>query len=281
MVLHISHNDLDGVGCGVIVKAAYPSIKTVYLGYDELEPALKNIPSGCNMLIITDLAPSEAVVERIAGERELLLIDHHASSESLKKYPFTVHEIGKCAALLTYERLMSMGFELSMYEDFVRCINDFDIWLLKRADSLRMSLLFILMGISRFEKRFLTEPYHGFKAEEEMLITLEEERRNSYITRAVKCAEYFTDNQQRKFAVIFSEMYSSELGNSIISQGLADYVLLINAQRKTVSLRSAKDVDVGEIAVRHGDGGHKNAAGFPLASDLNMPKILAQLGLIK
>ncbi len=281
MTLHISHNDLDGIGCGILVKAAYPSVKTIYSGYDELQSRLEGIPSDCSMVIITDVAPSEADVERMAGERELLLIDHHASSESLKKYPFVVHEIGKCATLLTYDKLTSMGFDLSAYENFVNCVNDFDLWMLKRSDSLRMNLLFILLGISRFEKRFLAEPYRGFKPEEEMLISLEEERRNNYITRAIKHAEYFTDKQQRTFAVLFSEMYSSELGNSIITQGLADYTILINAQRKTVSLRSSKDIDVSEIAVRQGGGGHKNAAGFNLHSDLDLPEILIQLGLIK
>ncbi|MDR0453320.1 MAG: phosphoesterase [Deferribacteraceae bacterium] len=280
MILHISHNDLDGVGCGILVKAAYPSVKTIYRGYDELGNMLDSIHSGYDMVIVTDLSPSEAILESIAGECELLLIDHHISSETLNKYPFVIHENGKSATLLTYEKLTSIGFDLSAYEDFVCCVNDFDLWKLKRDDSLRMNLLFILTGISRFEKRFLTEPYCGFKAEEEMLIALEEERRNNYIERALKYAEYFTDKDQRKLAVLFSEMYTSELGNSIISRGLADYVILINVQRKSVSLRSAKDTDISEIAARHGGGGHKNAAGFPFISGFNVMEFLIQLELM-
>lgn len=280
MIIHISHNDLDGVGCGILIKKAFPSVHTVYLGYDELEPTLKGLPSEYNTVIISDVTPSDAIVAQLAGERELTIIDHHISSQGLTRYPFVTHSIGKSATLLTYEKLTADGDDLSAYEDFVRCVDDFDLWTLKRTDSLRMNLLFTLYGLPRFEKRFLAEPYNGFRPEEELIISLEEERRDSYITRAMKNLHHFTDKRGLGCAVVFAEMYTSELGNEIIAQGLADYVLLINAQWAKASLRSRKEVDISGIAEANGGGGHKNAAGFAMRADFDLTAILKNVGII-
>lgn len=278
--LHISHNDLDGVGCGILVKAALTSVDTVYVSYDNIETTLEELAPGYSSIIITDLAPSRPAIERLVAETELLLIDHHKSSEDLKKYPFVVHSIDKCATSLTYDKLSSMGHDIKRYENFADCVNDFDLWLLKRDDSLRLNMLLTLYGMGRFEKRFLSEPYTSFKPEEAMLVELEEERRRVYIENSAKNIIEFTDNQNRKAAVLFAESYTSELGNYILVNTNLDYVLIIHAQRKRASLRSRKDVDISGIAVSNGGGGHKNAAGFSIDNDFNVQNILKDVGII-
>ena len=280
MIFHISHNDLDGVGCGILVKAAFPSVKTVYIGYDELNSVLDNIPPEAESIIVTDLSPSESWAERMAGERELLIIDHHITSEPLKKYPFTYHSIAKCATLLTWDKLTEDGAVLSDYKDFADCINDYDLWLMRRTDSLRMNTLFTLMGLKRVEKRFLSQPYAGFTQEEELIITLEEERRNAYIDRAFKNTSYITDKKGRRVAVVFAEQYSSELGNHILTVSDAEYVVLIDAQRKKVSLRSIREVDISPIAQTLGGGGHKNAAGFQFRQVEDLAEMLSTWDII-
>ncbi|MDR2884751.1 MAG: phosphoesterase [Deferribacteraceae bacterium] len=281
MTLHITHNDLDGIGCGILVKACIPSVHTVYSNYDELESLLEQVSPKYSTIIITDIAPSEAIIQQIAGERELMLIDHHVSSEPLKRYHFVTHAIGKCATKLTYEKFTELGHDLSRYENFVDCVNDFDLWLLKRDDSLKMNLIFNTLGIVRFEKRFFNEPYTEFRPEESLIIELEEEERDRYITRAAKNVQIFADTRQRQFAVVFAEMYASELGNHIVSQMMVDYAVIINSQRKKISLRSSKDTDISEIAIAQGGGGHKNAAGFSTTFDFGLAEFLNNIELIR
>jgi oligoribonuclease NrnB/cAMP/cGMP phosphodiesterase (DHH superfamily) len=281
MTIHITHNDLDGVACAILVKAALKSpIHTIYTDYDHLDDIIENGLAGYDSVIITDIAPSESQLERIAGEKELLLIDHHKSSEHLVKHPFVLHSNEKSATLLSYEKLSSMGHDLSAHEDFALCVNDFDLWQLKRSDSLRMNMLLTLYGLERFEKRFLAEPYLSFKREEVLLIDLEQERRQAYIQNAFKNIRRFTDLEGQKFATVFAESNTSELGNYIIVNADVDYVLIINAQKGSASLRSRKEVDISHIAVRNGGGGHKNAAGFPLKVDFGLDKILKKMGLL-
>lgn len=280
MTLHISHNDLDGIGCAIIVKACIPSVETVYINNNELEPLLNEVSGDYDTIIITDLAPSQKTVERLLGECEIMIIDHHVSSINLKEYSFVSHDINKCATLLTYEKFISDGYDVKRYENFVDCVNDYDLWLLKREDSLQMNMLLTLTGIAKFESRFYNTPYEGFTADEKLIIDIEEKRRTSYVEKSAASASYYTDNAGLTAAVIFSEMYSSELGNYVIAEGRADYVLLINAQRRQVSVRSRKEVDISKLAMANGGGGHKNAAGFPAGTDFNISELLKSWGVI-
>lgn len=280
--LHISHNDLDGLGCGVLIKKFMPgNIKTAYLGYDDIDRYIEENYHYYDKIIITDVSPQYGTVEMLAGEKDVLIIDHHASSDALKDFHFTHHDITKCATMLTYEYLLQKGFKAEEYEEFARCINDVDMWFLKREDSLKMSVLFNLMGITRMEERFLSTPYTTFTDTEKLMITLEEERRDNYIKKAMRNIETIKDKDGLTVTVVFAESYASELGNYIISEDISDYVMLINAQSKKVSLRSRKDVDIRHIAERNGGGGHKNAAAFSIKNEtFNIDNLLKNAGVI-
>lgn len=280
--LHISHNDLDGLGCGVLIKKfMHGNIKTVYLGYDDIDQYIEDKYHYYDRIIITDVSPQYGTVEMLAGEKDVLIIDHHASSDSLKDFHFTHHDITKCATMLTYEYLLQEGFKAEEYEEFARCINDIDMWFLKREDSLKMSVLFNLMGITRMEERFLSTPYTTFTDTEKLLITLEEERRDNYIKKAMRNIETIKDKEGLTFTVVFAESYASELGNYIISEDISDYVILVNAQSKKISLRSRKDIDIRHIAERNGGGGHKNAAAFSIKKEtFDIDNLLKNAGVI-
>jgi len=277
--LHISHNDLDGVGCGVLIKKFLPGkTDTCYLSYNEIDHVLEEETDKYTDIIITDISPSYSSVAKLISEKNIVIIDHHISSEKLKEFPNVYHDIGSCATLLTYNYLKSNGYDVDKYHEFALVINDIDIWLLKRPDSLQMGVLFNMLGISRFEKRFLDNPYSGFNQTEMIIIELEAERRDQYIQKSMKNVAYYKDDIGRKIGIVFAESYASELGNQIIIEQAVDYVVLINGQSKKVSLRSAKDIDISVIAQQYGGGGHKNAAGFPLKiKDIDINSILNML----
>lgn len=279
--LHISHNDLDGLGCGVLIKKYLPGpVHTVYLGYDDIDPFIEQNFHKYDNIIITDVSPSYDSVEMLAGEIDTVIIDHHATSEKLKDFPFTIHDISVCATLLTYRWLEKQGYQVAPYEEFAQCVDDVDMWRLKRDDSLKMAILFNLMGIDRMEKRFLETPYKGFTETEKLFISLEEERKEAYITKAMRNMTTWKDKRGLTFCAVFAESYASELGNAIIRDATADYVVLINAQSKKVSMRSRKEVDIRAIAENNGGGGHKNAAGFSVKGEsFDLENILRKAGI--
>ena len=70
--LHISHNDLDGLGCGVLIKKFLSgSIKTVYLGYDDIDNYIEENYQYYDRIIITDVSPLYGTVEMLAGEKDV------------------------------------------------------------------------------------------------------------------------------------------------------------------------------------------------------------------
>ncbi len=281
--LHISHNDLDGVGCGILIKKFLSgSIDTIYLGYDDIDNYIEENMYKYDRIIISDVSPSFSSVEMLAGEKDVVILDHHASTEPLKEFHFTVHDLTKCATLITWHWLKEQGYDVSAYEEFALCVNDVDLWQLKRNDSLKMGMLFHLLGIDRFEKRFYTSAYTSFTDTEKLLIELEEERKSLYIKKAMRNIFTFTDINGYTATVVFAEAYASELGNSIISDGIADYIILINPQQKKISLRSRSEVDIRCIAEENGGGGHKNAAGFSIKNEnFNLDNILKNMGVAR
>jgi phosphoesterase RecJ-like protein len=88
-------------------------------------------------------------------------------------------------------------------------------------------------------------------------------------------------------AVLTREMFTQAGAGAGDSEGLVDYprsiagvqavALLreVGANRWKVSLRSRGDVDVEQVARRHGGGGHKNAAGF--TTDATLPQLRERL----
>ncbi|MCA1933570.1 MAG: DHHA1 domain-containing protein, partial [Calditerrivibrio sp.] len=84
----------------------------------------------------------------------------------------------------------------------------------------------------------------------------------------------------RNFGVIFAEKYNSELGNHLIKKMNLDYIIIINAQRKKISMRSKPEVDISNIASANGGGGHKNAAGFTTKFDFGIGQFLKNIGVL-
>lgn len=281
MILHITHNDMDGAGCAILLNSVYKDIQSCYLNYDEVNDFILNNYENYDKIIITDVTPSEELLKHILNRIAITIIDHHVTSEKLKQYDFTIHETGKCATKLTYEWLISQNKDVKRYKELVDCIDDYDLWLLKRNDSLKMNMLFTIFGIDRFVKRFLEDASVMFRKEEQLLLTLEEESQSKYFENAEKYTEVFTDRWDRSFGCIFAEKYNSELGNHLLKRFHLQYVFIINAQKKKVSLRSIPGVTVNDIAEANNGGGHPNAAGFTTDFDFGIKNFLKKTGVIK
>jgi len=145
---HLSHIDLDGYGCQLVMKFTPYKIHNYNANYgaevkQKLELILENIRKSktASIILITDLNLTfdesrwlNNEVNKMNDGKDnitLILLDHHGSGEdSANKYKWYFLDTARCATKITYDYAQE-HFELDEPEwmnKFVNVINAVDLW---------------------------------------------------------------------------------------------------------------------------------------------------------
>ncbi|WP_100403249.1 DHH family phosphoesterase [Bacillus sp. FJAT-42315] len=287
----LSHNDLDGVGCGVLAKLAFG--KQVQVRYNsisglnhEVQWFLENGDKQ-TFLLITDLSVNEENEKRLnefyqAGGK-VQLLDHHKTALHLNEYDWghivVENDEGKLtsATSLLYEYLIKHKLmePSPAVAEFVELVRQYDTWEWEKndnEDAHRLNALFFLVSIDEFEEKMvnrLKQSDHFFFDEfEQKILDMEENKIERYIRRKRReliqapIGEYLS-------GIVYAESYHSELGNELGKEyPHLDYIAILNIGGKRIGFRTIHDhIDVSEIASGFGGGGHAKAAGCSLTED--------------
>lgn len=287
----LSHNDLDGVGCGILAKLAFG--KDVAIRYNsisglnyEVEWFLEN-DSPKTSLIITDLSVNEENEKKLeefhqAGGK-VQLLDHHKTALHFNEYEWAEVIVEDEESKLTSATSLFYGY-LQKYEriepseaisEFVELVRQYDTWEWEKnenEEARRLNALFFLLSIDEFEEKMIhrlqTNEHFFFDEFEEKLLDMEETKAERYIRR--KRRELVQIKVNELFAgVVYAESYHSELGNELGKDNPhLDYIAIINIGGKRMGFRTIHDhVDVSEVAGRYGGGGHAKASGCQLTEE--------------
>ncbi len=283
-----THNDLDGVSCGIIAKLALGEDVTVsYNSIGRLNQSVeafleKATPD--DILLVTDLSVNEDNERRIsqfvADGGEARLIDHHKSSLHLNEHPWasvTVNqEDGKLtsATSLLYEYVVEQNWlshSLNI-EHYVELVRQYDTWEWEANGNLtakRLNDLFFMFSIEEFEEKIMSKLASGgsfdFDEIEQALLKVEESRVDRYIKRK-KREVYQVTVGPHVAGVVHAESYHSELGNELSKEfSHLDYIAITMVGGKRMSFRTIHDdIDVSEVAGKYEGGGHQKASGCNL-----------------
>lgn len=263
----LTHTDLDGVGCAVLVGGVVENAAPAQLvdngSIDErvrtaIEERLGEA-RGHRILItdhgVTD-ATASAIEEWLAAGGELYLLDHHRSSDHLAARPWATIDETHSATGLLYTYLGSPP----RFHDFTALVEDHDLWRHQDPRSQRLAMLVGLLGSQRFLTRFVTDPDVEFTEGECLVLELEESRREGYLTRKTEQV-ILRDLRGVAWALCYAESFQSEVSERLMARYGVDATAVVNPSKRTVSLRG-RGVDVAAIAQRHGGGGHARAAAF-------------------
>lgn len=287
----LSHNDLDGVGCGILAKLAFG--KDVAVRYNsisglnyEVEWFLEN-DSPKTSLIITDLSVNEENEKKLeefhqAGGK-VQLLDHHKTALHFNEYEWAEVIVEDEESKLTSATSLFYGY-LQKYEriepseaisEFVELVRQYDTWEWEKnenEEARRLNALFFLLSIDEFEEKMIhrlqTNEHFFFDEFEEKLLDMEETKAERYIR--CKRRELVQIKVNELFAgVVYAESYHSELGNELGKDNPhLDYIAIINIGGKRMGFRTIHDhVDVSEVAGRYGGGGHAKASGCQLTEE--------------
>lgn len=284
----LSHNDLDGVGCGILAKLAFG--KDVRVRYNsvaslnrEVEWFLENDDKE-TFLFITDLSVNEEMEKKLEvyyqANGNVQMIDHHKTALHFNDYEWghvqLEDEEGKLtsATSLFYEFLVeTQHIEPSnAIAEFVELVRQYDTWEWEKNDNhhaQRLNALFFLISIEEFEEKMLTRlkssDHFQFDEFEVKILDMEEHKIERYIRR--KRRELVQSQVGELFAgIVYAESYHSELGNELGKEyPHLDYIAILNIGGKRLGFRTIHDnVDVSEVAGHFGGGGHAKAAGCSL-----------------
>lgn len=157
-VLHISHDDLDGAGCSIVVNNIFNEVDTHYVNYfDKLEAWIKSIEMNpfqlkkYDFMMITDVSLKPEQLKRIFTAMavsdyngKFVFLDHHESSKLIYNPKANVIVVeGVSGAKLTMTYLEGL-FETQLYRlyEFINLVNDYDLWLHKGPESMYIQYLF-------------------------------------------------------------------------------------------------------------------------------------------
>lgn len=287
----LSHNDLDGIGCGILAKLAfgdqvdvrYNSIASLN---QEVEKFLQH-EAEHPFLFITDLSVNEENRKKLETfykkGGKVQLIDHHKTA-----LHFNEHEWGyvsvedeegnlTSATSLLYEYLIQHNLlaPSNCIAEFVELVRQYDTWDWEKNDNQqakKLNALFFLISMGEFEEKMInrlkSSDHFCFDEFEEKLLELEDNKIERYIRR--KRRELVQTEINGFFAgVVYAESYHSELGNELGKEyPHLDYIAILNIGGKKVGFRTIHDtVDVSQIAGKYGGGGHAKASGCSLTAE--------------
>lgn len=292
-----SHTDMDGEGCDILAKLAFgaENVDTYYCGYDNIDNSVRKLLPKANQYdycFITDISVSPHLADIIdRGYYNFKLLDHHATSVGLSKYPWCTvsveNETGikTCGTELFYKWLLDNHFldnlqknQLSSAEEMVELIRRYDTWDWASMGeegfvSKNLNDLFGLYSKKQFADRCISRiesgsSFYSFSQEDLLLLGIEQQRIDSYIKQKdsyLKTASLCGHN----CGMVFAERYISELGHKLCDlHPELDFIVLINMNGRISYRTQREDLDIGkEIASVFGGGGHVGSAGSEFNKD--------------
>ncbi|WP_277750893.1 DHH family phosphoesterase [Anaerobacillus alkaliphilus] len=286
-----THNDLDGVGCGIVAKLAFDgNVEIRYnsvMGLDFQVSRFLEKPRKEDQLFITDLSVSEdnekGLDKYVKSGGKVNLIDHHKSALHFNNYSWASVQVdyddGRLASAtsLFYEHLKNEGLitPTNSIEEFVELVRQYDTWEWDQNENVtakRLNDLFFMLSIDEFEERMVERlkknEAFAFDEFEEKMLALEEEKIQRYVRKKKReLVQTFIDDYC--VGIVHAESYHSELGNELGKDNAhLDYIAIVSVGGKRMSLRTIHEyIDVSEIAGNYGGGGHAKASGCSLTPE--------------
>lgn len=267
-VLSVSHNDLDGVGCQILLGGVFKNIEYMNCSYYSIDKDLLAINGDdYDVVFVTDISPK--VSEVLDGFNNLILIDHHQTAENVPEKRRFVNKKYSATYLTKHflEKMYGEG-KLSRYTKLVKLINDYDLWELKYKGSTAMNDLFSMYNAEKFRERFRHGDITLRPNEKSYLKSVKEKFDRMYDELEVM------EFEEANVCFFVSDIFVNEFSHRLMKEEGYDFVMFNTLKNYKISIRSSmEDFNFGLYLKDLGiGGGHKQSAGVDVASEEEMNK---------
>ena len=229
---------------------------------------------GKDIYIIDYSFKPEEMKKLVAVNKKVVLIDHHiTSAESAKIATESLYDISHSGAYLAWKYFHPN----KKTPKLINYVEDYDLWNFKIPFTQELTL-------------FLSTKKFNFKAWDKLAVEFEDASKRKELIKQGEIMLAYKENLigellERGEEVVFeghrafavnSPVFESEIGHHIYEK--KGMLAIIWSYRKKhgkpklkVSLRSDKNINVAEIALKYGGGGHKSSAGFTLEKEIEFP----------
>lgn len=265
-------DDNDGWASSAVVLKKYPT--AAFCGYNY-EPKLPILAKGYDIVFMVDCSCSvEEMKYLMENNKKFIWIDHHAKKiwDTLKVMnPDGLRDTDNknSACVLTWKYL----YQKKKIPDVLLYIEDQDIWkfTLLNSREINMAMNIDCKDNRMYLERLLNDEIFTFN-----ILTLYnngtaylrvEKNQIDFLLKTVKVIDFYG----YKTGVINSPIHTSFIGNRLLTENQNIQVALIwycFGDYVMCSLRSRGDVNVSDIAMKYGGGGHKPASGFRIKKDV-------------
>ena len=304
-IIFSHESDIDGMGSVILSKLAFSDVD-IFLYHNplNLEESFRGfIESGFlnkyENIYITDLAlyePSLSLVANSSLKDKVKIFDHHqaAIDLGLNKYPFATiieeDETGKkCGTLLFYNYLVANNYlkRNKALDTFVEYTRLEDNWEWKKdskygTNAHDLAVLFSIIGKEKYcdviiNCLSLNKDEFLLDNKSLSLINIKKENLQKKLLNLSKEIEIFYDELGNKYGAVFADYeYRNEITEYVI-ENMPDlylrYMIIVALDKGDYGGKSYRKVDdemdVNEIAMLHGGGGHKGAAAVNITEDQN------------
>lgn len=272
-ILSISHNDLDGVGCQILLGAVFPNITYINCSYFDIDKELlATDPKEYDYVLVTDIFPND--VKSLEKFDNLILIDHHQTAINCPEKRWYVNKVYSATFLVKHFLTKMYGPEkLKRYTKMVKLINDYDLWQRKYKNSAVLNYLFTLYYAEKFRDRFRTGDLTLTNHEKEYIKDLNKKFDDLYENLEVfECVNI-------NACFFISDVMVNELSDKLLHTDGYDIVFFNTLKNYKISIRSKlDDFNVGMyLKEKNLGGGHFKAAGVDVATEDSMNSTLDYL----
>ena len=283
-----THDDLDGIGCGVLGEAAYgENISIDYCTNSDINTRFRAfVESGeyqnYDRIFITDInldAQNAALIDSLMAKKTMLL-DHHPTAMFLNDYDWAFvdttlpgTDIKTSGTELFFKQLeaeRALDWRLP-YKEFAELVRDYDTWRWTTPegkgqickdynDSMH------LYGKANFVQivgERLRDGSLELTETDRILLDVDRRRRDAYCDAKLQNV-MVAQMGPYTCGVVFADTYVNDLAHHVMNHHPEiDFVAVVDPGGNVALRTKREDLDLGqEIAKPLGGGGHPKAAGF-------------------
>lgn len=200
--------------------------------------------------------------------KRTVCIDHHKSNSGYAEYNYIVSEASSASEVL-YGLLDVELFDKSIAEPmYMGIAHDSGVFRFQSTTSKTMNIAAKMIDFGVEVNSILEDTFYR-KTYNQLMITAKIQS-NAILCMEGKCIYgYCTSDMMKEYGVTTNDLDAVIASiRNVAGVEVAMFVYQLEENKFKVSLRSKKYVDVSEIAVSFGGGGHARAAGFDVEGSL-------------